>query len=102
MVSITRLAEMVIDISGKRLDIVNIAGPTGVRGRRSDNRLIKQELGWRPSERLIKGLERTYAWIEQQVQAGQIRPKGIKAPPPPKAVRRTNGVAHGERNHAGA
>jgi GDP-D-mannose 3', 5'-epimerase len=67
MVTINQLAEMVIKISGKRLSIVNVPGPTGVRGRRSDNRLIKAKLGWAPRERLIVGMEKTYRWISQQV-----------------------------------
>jgi GDP-D-mannose 3', 5'-epimerase len=67
MVTVNQLAAMVIDISGKTLDVVHIDGPTGVRGRNSDNRLIHEKLGWRPSEKLITGLERTYAWIEREV-----------------------------------
>jgi GDP-D-mannose 3', 5'-epimerase len=67
MVTINQLAEMSIKISGKRLRIINVAGPTGVRGRRSDNKLIKAKLGWAPSERLVVGLEKTYRWIEKQI-----------------------------------
>jgi GDP-D-mannose 3',5'-epimerase len=67
MVTINQLAEMAIGISGKRLRITNVPGPVGVRGRRSDNKLIKAKLGWAPSEKLIRGLEKTYAWINQQV-----------------------------------
>jgi nucleoside-diphosphate-sugar epimerase len=66
-VTIDELARMVIDISGKQIGIRHIAGPTGVRGRNSDNRLIHQRLGWRPAVKLQLGLERTYAWIEEQV-----------------------------------
>jgi GDP-D-mannose 3', 5'-epimerase len=68
MVTIDQLAQAVIDISGKRLDVVHIPGPTGVRGRNSDNRLIQKELGWSPSQPLRTGLEMTYEWIEGQVQ----------------------------------
>jgi nucleoside-diphosphate-sugar epimerase len=67
MVTINQLADMVIRISGKRLSVVNIPGPVGVRGRRSDNRLIKAKLGWEPSEKLVVGIEKTYAWINSQV-----------------------------------
>ena len=66
MVTINQLADMVIQISGKRLSITNVQGPTGVRGRNSDNRLIKEILGWEPSESLIRGIEKTYAWINNQ------------------------------------
>lgn len=68
MVTINQLVDYVADIAGKRIDKNHIAGPTGVRGRNSDNRLIEQRLGWRPSASLRKGLEKTYDWIERQVQ----------------------------------
>ena len=74
MVTINQLARMVIDISGKQLELAHIPGPVGVRGRNSDNRLIKAKLDWGPSEPLVKGLERTYAWIESQVHAAAQPP----------------------------
>ena len=67
MVTINQLAEMVIRISGKHISVTNVPGPVGVRGRRSDNRLIKQKLGWEPSEKLVTGIEKTYRWVETQV-----------------------------------
>jgi GDP-D-mannose 3', 5'-epimerase len=45
-----------------------VPGPLGVRGRNSDNKLIRSTLGWAPSQTLRQGLEKTYAWIEQQVR----------------------------------
>ncbi|HSX55048.1 MAG TPA: NAD-dependent epimerase/dehydratase family protein [Sphingomonas sp.] len=68
MVTINGLVDLVADISGKTIIKNNIPGPTGVRGRNSDNRLIEQELGWRPSQTLKAGLEKTYAWIEAQTR----------------------------------
>lgn len=68
MISINSLAEMVIDISGKSVSVDNIPGPTGVRGRNSDNRLIQDKLGWQPNYVLRKGMEQTYRWIEEQVK----------------------------------
>ena len=68
MISINDFAKMVIDISGKNISIKNIAGPTGVRGRNSDNKLIREKLGWEPSLPLRKGMEITFKWINQQVQ----------------------------------
>ncbi len=59
MVSIDQLAEMIMEISGERLFIKHIPGPLGVRGRNSDNRLIKEKLRWTPSMTLRKGLEIT-------------------------------------------
>jgi nucleoside-diphosphate-sugar epimerase len=72
MVTINQLAAMVIGISGKRLDVRHIDGPLGVRGRNSDNRMIGEKLGWRPSLPLRKGVERTYQWIEQQVESAAL------------------------------
>jgi nucleoside-diphosphate-sugar epimerase len=67
MVSINQLVDIVCDIAGKRLHKRHVPGPLGVRGRNSDNRLIQEKLGWRPTQPLTSGLEKTYAWIEQQV-----------------------------------
>jgi nucleoside-diphosphate-sugar epimerase len=67
MVTINQLAAMVIEISGKKLSVTHVPGPMGVRGRRSDNRLIKEKLGWEPSTKLRDGLENTYEWISRQV-----------------------------------
>ena len=68
MVTINRLAEMIMEIAGKKLRIRHIPGPIGVRGRTSDNRLIYEKLRWKPTEPLLEGLKRTYAWIEEQVK----------------------------------
>jgi nucleoside-diphosphate-sugar epimerase len=67
MVSINHLADVVMEIAGKRLKKRYVEGPTGVRGRTSDNRLISARLGWRPSQPLKEGLEKTYNWIEKQL-----------------------------------
>jgi nucleoside-diphosphate-sugar epimerase len=67
MVTINKLAEMVIGISEKKLSINHIKGPLGVRGRNSDNTLIKAKLGWAPSASLINGLKKQYQWIQEQV-----------------------------------
>jgi nucleoside-diphosphate-sugar epimerase len=67
MVTINKLAEMVIGISGKKLSTNHINGPLGVRGRNSDNTLIKAKLGWAPSAPLINGLKKQYQWIQEQV-----------------------------------
>lgn len=67
MVTIDQLVDLAADIAGKTIHKNHIPGPTGVRGRNSDNRLIQEKLGWQPSEPLRAGLEKTYAWIERQV-----------------------------------
>jgi nucleoside-diphosphate-sugar epimerase len=71
MISINDFAKMVIDISGKSISIKNIKGPTGVRGRNSDNALIKERLGWAPSQPLRTGVEETYNWIVDQIEKKQ-------------------------------
>jgi len=73
MVTINELANMVITISGKKLTIKHIPGPLGVRGRNSDNTLIMEKLGWKPNYPLIKGLEKTYTWISNQVKKSKIQ-----------------------------
>lgn len=68
MISINNLAILIADIAGKNIKINNIPGPTGVRGRNSDNKLISEKLGWKPSYPLQKGLEKTYCWIAEQIR----------------------------------
>jgi GDP-D-mannose 3',5'-epimerase len=68
MVTINGLVDMVGDIAGKKITVRHIEGPLGVRGRNSDNRLIREKLGWAPSRPLRDGMEKTYAWISGQVK----------------------------------
>jgi len=68
MVTINQLVEMIMHIAGKKLTIKHIKGPLGVRGRNSDNRLIKEKLGWVPKYSLKEGLKKTYLWIQEQVK----------------------------------
>jgi len=80
MVTINELAQMALDISGKfkRSFIENIHGdefiakygfkcPQGVRGRNSDNKLYKEHMGWEPTQLLKVGMEKTFEWINKQV-----------------------------------
>jgi nucleoside-diphosphate-sugar epimerase len=80
MVTINELAQMALDISGKseRSFIKNIHGdefiakygfkcPQGVRGRNSDNKLYKEHMGWEPTQPLKIGMEKTFEWINKQV-----------------------------------
>jgi GDP-D-mannose 3',5'-epimerase len=67
MVTIDRLVDMVAGIAGKSVHKRHIDGPTGVRGRNSDNHLIREKLGWAPSTALVDGLRPTYEWIRMQV-----------------------------------
>lgn len=75
MISINDFAQMVIDISGKNLNIHHIKGPQGVRGRTSDNRLVEKEVGWKPTYSLQEGVEKTYQWIASEVAACSATPK---------------------------
>jgi GDP-D-mannose 3', 5'-epimerase len=63
MISINGLAELVMEIANKKLTVKNIPGPTGVRGRNSDNTLMREKLSWCPTLPLKHGLEKTYSWI---------------------------------------
>ncbi|MDD4933237.1 MAG: NAD-dependent epimerase/dehydratase family protein [Methylacidiphilaceae bacterium] len=67
MIRINDLAQMIARVAGKKISIRNVPGPLGVRGRNSDNRLIREKLGWAPGQPLEKGISRTYAWIHEQV-----------------------------------
>lgn len=69
MITINDLAKMVIEISGKKLKVKNIDGPTGVRGRNSDNKLIIEKLNWAPNYSLHKGMVKSYKWVTEQVAA---------------------------------
>lgn len=69
MISINNLAHLIAQINtNKKLTIKNIKGPTGVNGRRSDNKLIKEKLDWVPKDNLEYGLKETYQWILKQIE----------------------------------
>jgi GDP-D-mannose 3', 5'-epimerase len=69
LISINDLVAMVCEIAGKNLNINHIPGPQGVRGRNSNNDLIKEKLNWSPKQDLRSDIEKTYRWIEEQVKA---------------------------------
>jgi len=73
MVTINELADIVADAAGIEIGKKHIEGPQGVRGRNSDNTLLRETLGWEPQVSLEDGLKRTYDWIEQQVQAREAK-----------------------------
>ena len=68
MISINDFTKMIIEIGNKNLIIKNIPGPEGVRGRNSDNKLIKEKLNWAPSQPLKEGVNQTYHWIKEQIE----------------------------------
>jgi len=67
MVTINQLVDIACSIDNKELKKKHIPGPTGVRGRNSDNRLIEEKLKWKPKYSLQQGLEQTYRWIQTQL-----------------------------------
>jgi GDP-D-mannose 3',5'-epimerase len=71
IVSMNGMAELALSIAGKKLPLKHVPGPEGVRGRNSDNTLIKQALGWAPSISLKDGLKKTYPWIMEQVRKAE-------------------------------
>jgi nucleoside-diphosphate-sugar epimerase len=67
MVTINQLVDLASSIEDKKVTKKHIDGPLGVAGRNSDNKLIKESIGWAPDYPLAKGLEKTYKWIKEQV-----------------------------------
>jgi nucleoside-diphosphate-sugar epimerase len=72
MVTINQLVDIIADIAGKKIETRQIAGPQGVRGRNSDNKLIRDTLGWSPTRSLREGLVLTYEWVERQVRSAEL------------------------------
>lgn len=69
LVSINQLVDIIEDIAGIKVEReYDLSAPQGVRGRNSDNTLIKEKLGWEPTTSLREGLEKTYPWIFEQVK----------------------------------
>ena len=68
MISINDTVDLVAQIAGKTIRKKHIDGPTGVRGRNSNNELIEEKLNWRPSQNLKDGLKETYRWINLNVR----------------------------------
>jgi GDP-D-mannose 3', 5'-epimerase len=86
LISINELVDMVAAIAGKRITKRhNLTAPQGVRGRNSDNSLLRKTLHWEPAISLEEGLRRTYSWIEAQVRPSSVGSVGGAA------------VAHGSR-----
>ncbi len=84
LITINDLVDLVADIIGKQLvKKHDLTKPQGVRGRNSDNRLLRSVLGWEPSITLEQGLAVTYAWIEQELlKAGRIRRRAVQTASP--------------------
>lgn len=71
LVTINQLVDIVEEIAGVRLERkYNLTAPKGVNGRNSDNTMILDRLGWEPTTRLRDGMEKTYRWIEGEIERG--------------------------------
>jgi nucleoside-diphosphate-sugar epimerase len=71
LISINELARLIGEIAGLEVALKHVEGPQGVRGRNSDNTLLREVLGWEPQISLEEGLARTYPWIAEQVRLAQ-------------------------------
>merc|ERR1719473_2369395 len=67
MISMNDLARLALSFDNKTTPLRNIPGPEGVRGRNSDNNMIRRELGWEPKLSLAEGMRKTYDWIKARV-----------------------------------
>ena len=67
MVTINQLVDITAKVAGKTITKKHISGPLGVRGRNSDNTLIREVLGWDYEQSLEAGIEKTYKWISEQI-----------------------------------
>ena len=67
MVTINELVETAARVAGKEVQKIHIDGPLGVRGRNSNNDLIREKLGWDYEQTLEEGIRKTYNWIKEQI-----------------------------------
>ena len=68
MVTINQLVDTAAKVAGKDVQKIHIDGPLGVRGRNSDNNLIREKLDWDYTMTLEEGIASTYAWIDEQLK----------------------------------
>tara|TARA_Y100000991_G_scaffold170551_1_gene132281 strand:- start:575 stop:817 length:243 start_codon:yes stop_codon:yes gene_type:complete len=77
MVSINQLVDITAKVAGKAVSKRHkLDAPLGVRGRNSNNDLVREKLGWDYEQTLEEGISKTYAWIDEQVQSRKLR-KGL-------------------------
>jgi len=67
MVTINQLVDTAARVAGKEVQKMHIDGPLGVRGRNSNNDLIRENLGWDYEQTLEEGIRKTYEWINEQI-----------------------------------
>jgi nucleoside-diphosphate-sugar epimerase len=71
MISINDLVNLIAQLAGKSITIKNIPGPVGVMGRNSHNKLIKETIGWAPTDQLEYGIQQLYLWISDMIEKGK-------------------------------
>jgi nucleoside-diphosphate-sugar epimerase len=71
MISINNLVTLIAQLAGKSITIKNIPGPVGVLGRNSHNKLIKETIGWAPTDQLEYGIQQLYLWISDMIEKGK-------------------------------
>jgi nucleoside-diphosphate-sugar epimerase len=72
MVTINQLVDTAAKVAHKKIDKNHIDGPLGVRGRNSNNDLIREKLGWDYEQSLEEGIRKTYVWISEQINDSSI------------------------------
>jgi GDP-D-mannose 3',5'-epimerase len=77
MVDMIEFGNIAMSFEEKNLPIKHIDGPMGVRGRTSNNELIKKELGWEPLIPIEEGLKKTYFWIKGEIEAQEKAGKDV-------------------------
>jgi len=75
MVTINELVDIAAKVSGKTVEKNHVDGPLGVRGRNSNNDVVRKELGWDYAQTLEEGIFKTYHWIESQIKIKQTTKK---------------------------
>ena len=80
MVTINQLVSITAKVAGKAVSRRHeLNAPLGVRGRNSNNDLVREKLGWDYEQSLEEGIHKTYEWIEEQVQSREVRTKELVA-----------------------
>ena len=74
MVTINQLVDTAAKVADKEVTKIHIDGPLGVRGRNSNNDVIRRELGWDYSQTLEEGIRKTYSWINSQIESDDYTP----------------------------
>jgi GDP-D-mannose 3',5'-epimerase len=69
LITINQFAQLISSIATKKITLKHVSGPQGVRGRSSDNKLIKNDLNWEPKYTLKQGISKLYSWIESQINS---------------------------------